>query len=85
MLYYNVNFWGRKNIPADRAAFQVLEELVLHSVDARAAGLLYTRLEQHGIDTSEQDEVDQGIQDMNAKGFIDLVGDGRKSALDPQA
>jgi hypothetical protein len=24
-LYRNINFWGRKNIPANRAAFQVLE------------------------------------------------------------
>jgi hypothetical protein len=40
-LYYNINFWGRKNIPADRAAFQVLEELVLHSFDARVVGLLW--------------------------------------------
>jgi len=60
-LYHNINFWGRKNIPADRAAFQVLEELVLHSFDARVVSLLYTRLEQHGIDTLEQDDVDQAI------------------------
>jgi hypothetical protein len=84
-LYHNINFWGRKNIPADRAAFQVLEELVLHSFDARVVGLLYTRLEQCGIDTSEQDEVDQAIQDMNAKGFMDLVEDVRRSAFEPQA
>jgi hypothetical protein len=44
-LYHNINFWGRKNIPSDRAAFQVLEELVLHSFDARVVGLLYTRVE----------------------------------------
>ncbi|KAH8589082.1 hypothetical protein B0O99DRAFT_340651 [Bisporella sp. PMI_857] len=84
-LYHNINFWGRKNIPADRAAFQVLEELVLHSFDARVVGLLYTRLEQRGIDTSEQDEVDKAIQDMNAKGFMDLVEDVRRSAFEPQA
>ena len=80
-LYHNINFWGRKNIPADRAAFQVLEELVLHSFDARVVGLLYTRLEQDGIDTSEQDNVDQAIQDMNAQGFMDLVEDVRKISL----
>jgi hypothetical protein len=51
-LYHNINFWGRKNIPADRAAFKVLEELVLHSFGARIVGLLYTRLEQRGVDTS---------------------------------
>jgi hypothetical protein len=84
-LYHNINFWGRKNIPADRAAFQVLEELVLHSFDARVVGLLYTRLEQCGIDTSEQDNVDQAIQDMNAKRFMDLVEDFRRSAFEPEA
>ena len=84
-LYHNINFWGRKNIPADRAAFQVLEELVLHSFDTRVVGLLYTRLEQCGVDTSEQDEVDKAIQDMNAKGFMDLVEDVRRSAFEPQA
>jgi hypothetical protein len=56
-LYHNINFWGCRNIPADRAAFQVLEELVLYSFYARVVGLLYTRLEQCGINTSEQDEV----------------------------
>jgi hypothetical protein len=25
ILYRNINFWGRKNTPADRAGFQVLE------------------------------------------------------------
>ncbi len=32
---YHINFWGRKNIPADHAAFQVLEELVCHGFDFR--------------------------------------------------
>ncbi|KAF1809281.1 hypothetical protein P152DRAFT_476626 [Eremomyces bilateralis CBS 781.70] len=84
-LYHNINFWGRKNIPADRAAFQVLEELVLHSFDARVVGLLYTRLEQCGIDTSDQDEVDKAIRNMNTRGFMDLVEDIRRSAFEPQA
>jgi len=84
-LYHNINFWGRKNIPADRAAFQVLEELVLHSFDARVVALLYTRLEQHGIDTSEQGEVDMAIQEMKTRGFMEVVGDIRKSAFESQA
>ncbi|KAJ4189476.1 hypothetical protein NW759_016766 [Fusarium solani] len=84
-LYHNINFWGRKNIPSDRAAFQVLEELVLHSFDARVVGLLYTRLEQRCIDTSEQEEVDNAIQKMHAKGFMEVVRDIRKSAFEPQA
>ncbi|KAF1810006.1 hypothetical protein P152DRAFT_475367 [Eremomyces bilateralis CBS 781.70] len=84
-LYHNINFWGRKNIPADRAAFQVLEELVLHSFDARVIGLLYTRLEQYGIDTSDQEEVDKAIQNMNTRGFMDLVEDVRRSAFGPEA
>ncbi|RSL41974.1 hypothetical protein CEP54_015647 [Fusarium duplospermum] len=84
-LYHNINFWGRKNIPADRAAFQVLEELVLHSFDARVVGLLYTRLEQRGIDTSGQEEVDDSIGKMHARGFMEVVEDIRKSAFEPQA
>ncbi|KAH7308926.1 hypothetical protein B0I35DRAFT_482679 [Stachybotrys elegans] len=84
-LHHNINFWGRKNIPADRAAFQVLEELALHSFDARVVGLLYTRLEQRSIDTSEQGEVDRAIQKMGARGFMKLVEDVRKSAFEPQA
>jgi diphthamide synthase (EF-2-diphthine--ammonia ligase) len=62
-----------------------LEELVLHSFDAWVVGLLDTRLEQDGIDTLEQDNVDQAIQDINAKGFMDLVEDVRRSAFEPQA
>ena len=84
-LYHNINFWGRKNIPADRAAFHVLEELVLHSFDARVVGLLYARLEQRGIDTAEQDEVNNAIRNMGATGFMKLVDDIRKSAFSPQA
>ena len=52
---------GRKNIPADRAAFQVLEELVLHSFEARVVSLPYTHLGQHGTDISEQDDIGQAI------------------------
>ncbi len=37
-LDHNNSFWGRKNIPADRSAFQVLEELVPHSFVARVVG-----------------------------------------------
>ena len=85
ILYYNINFWGRKNIPADRAAFQVLEELVLHSFDARVVGLLYTCLEQYSINISEQDKVDQAIQDINTQGFTDLVENICRSAFEPQA
>ncbi|KAF1815499.1 hypothetical protein P152DRAFT_470932 [Eremomyces bilateralis CBS 781.70] len=84
-LYHNMNFWGRKNIPAGRAAFQVLEELVLYNFDARVIGLLYTRLEQCGIDISDQDEVDKAIWNINTRGFMDLVEDVRRSAFEPQA
>ncbi|KJK86218.1 hypothetical protein H633G_09939 [Metarhizium anisopliae BRIP 53284] len=84
-LHHNINFWGRKNIPADRAAFQVLEELVLHSFEARVVGLLYTRLEQRGVDTSEPCGVESAIEQMKAKGFMALVEDMRKSAFEPQA
>lgn len=84
-LHHNINFWGRKNIPADRAAFQVLEELVLHSFEARVVGLFYTRLEQRGVDTSEPCEVESAIEQMKAKGFMALVEDMRKSAFEPQA
>jgi len=52
-LYHHINFWGRKRIPSDRAAFQVLEELVLYSFDVRVVSLFYTRLEQRGIDVSD--------------------------------
>lgn len=44
----------------------------------------YTRLEQCGVDTSEQDEVEQAIKDMHVKGFMDLVEDIRGSAFGPR-
>lgn len=75
-LYHHINFWGRKRIPSDRAAFQVLEELVPHSFDARVVGLFYTRLEQRGIDVSDQVEVGAAIQSME---------DIRSSAFSVQA
>jgi hypothetical protein len=80
-LYHNMNFWGRKDIPADRAAFHVLEELVLHSFDARVVGLLYLRLEERGTDTSDAEVVDVVIKDMKAEGFMSLVEKIRQSAF----
>jgi hypothetical protein len=80
-LYHHMNFWGRKDIPADRAAFHVLEELVLHSFDARVLGIFYTRLEALGIDSSDSKVVDAAIKEMKAEGFIEIVEDIRKSAF----
>jgi hypothetical protein len=84
-LYHHINFWGRKRIPSDRAAFQVLEELVLHSFDARVVGLFYIRLEQRGIDVSDQAEVGAAIQAMEPSEFMNIVEDIRSSAFSVQA
>lgn len=78
-LYHHINFWGRKRIPSDRAAFQVLEELVLHSFDARVVGLFYTRLEQRGINISDQAEVGAAIQAMEPSGGHPQLGLQRSS------
>src|SRR5258707_14894587 len=51
----------------------------------RVLGIFYTRFEKRGVKNAEQEEVEHAIQDMNAKGFMDLVEDVRISAFEPQA
>jgi len=56
-LYTHMNHLGRRNIPADKAPFHHMEELILHSFDARINALLLHRL--HGkCDTKRADIVE---------------------------
>lgn len=80
-LHHHANWWERKNVPSDRAAFAVLEELVLHSFDARVVGLLYIELERGGVDTSKIEVVEEAISQMASSQLLHIVEGIRSSAF----
>ena len=84
-LFHNMNFWERKQIPLTKAPFHHLEELVLHSFDARVLGLLYTRLIDGGAAVEHPSHVQTRLSTMNHSEFLDLVEDIRLAAFSQQS
>lgn len=80
-LHHNSNWWERKNIPGDRAPFAVLEELVLHSFDARVVALFYIELEKEGITTSRTEAVGEVISQMSSQKLLHIVQRIQSSAF----
>jgi hypothetical protein len=52
-LAFHMNFWKVLKVPLQKAPFHHLEELVLHSWDARIIAMLYRILHDEGIDVKD--------------------------------
>lgn len=44
-MFHQINVLNRRNVPIEKAPFQHLEELMLHSFDARVVALFLVKLE----------------------------------------
>ena len=57
----HMNFWKVLKVPLQKAPFHHLEELVLHSWDARIVAVLYRMLRDEGIDVNDPGKVNRHL------------------------
>src|SRR5437016_1064121 len=71
-LYYAMNFWGRKKISKAKTEFFALEELVIHSFQARIVALMWDRLGHTGLGRRIQD-IEALLRALDPEGFCELI------------
>ena len=73
-LYDAMNFWSRKKISKAKADFYALEQLIIHSFQARVCALLWSRLTQSGSELGlEFKDISQMLATYNAEAFSQLL------------
>ena len=72
-LYHNMNFWERKQIPAIKDPFHHVEELILHSFEARIIALLHVQLREVNINIEDSKAVEEYLTRMTVKEYLLLV------------
>ena len=72
-LYDAMNFWTRKGISKANSDFYALEQLAIHSFQARVCALLWHRLAQSGLVRDFQD-ITEILATQDAKSFSQLLG-----------
>lgn len=75
-LYTHMNHLGRRNIPVERAPFHHLEELVLHSFDARIVAIFLTQI-RNTCDIKEVGAVEEYLRNLTPTQFLQHVEDIR--------
>lgn len=71
-LYDAMNFWTRKGISKSKSDFYALEQLVIHSFQARVCALVWHRLAQSGL-AREFKDVTRMLATLDAEGFLHLL------------
>lgn len=71
-LYDAMNFWTRKKISKSNADFYALEQLIIHSFQARVCALLWCRLAQSGPGL-EFEDIARMLATHNAEAFSRLL------------
>jgi hypothetical protein len=71
-LYDAMNFWTRKKISKSKADFYVLEQLIIHSFQARVCALLWRRLAQSGLGL-EFEDISRMLATHDAEAFSRLL------------
>jgi hypothetical protein len=79
-----MNYLGRRNIPKESAPFHHMEELVLHSFDARLVAQLYVHIRDK-CDVKKRDEVQAYLSNLSIPQFLGLIKDIRNSVLSKKA
>jgi len=74
-LYHNMNFWNRKDISANHAPLHLLEELVLHSFEARIIAQLYVRLQKREINIENEDTINDYIRHLTIADYVSLINE----------
>ena len=67
-----MTFWGQKKISKTKADFFTLEELIMHSFQARIVALIWEWLRHTGLGRSVQD-IEALLQALNPKRLYELI------------
>lgn len=81
MLYPQINLLERRNIPADRAPFHHMEELILHSFDARIVAV-FLRLIRGRCDIKNIESVRIFIRSLSPQQLIAYIAEIRQTVLE---
>jgi hypothetical protein len=76
-LYDAMNYWGRKRITKAKAEFFALEELVIHSFQARIVALMWNKLSRTGLGRHAED-MEATLRNLPPSGFYTLVDEIQK-------
>ena len=68
-----MNFWERKQIPTIKGPFHHVEELILHSFEARIIALLHVQLQEVNINIKDSKAVEEYLTRMTVKEYLLLV------------
>lgn len=71
-LYDAMNFWTRKGISKSKSDFYALEQLVIHSFQARVCALVWHRLTRSGL-VREVEDITRMLATLDPKGFSHLL------------
>lgn len=71
-LYDAMNFWRRKKISKAKADFFALEELSIHSFQARVVALMWHKLSRTGLGKRAED-IEAMLRNLTPSLFLDLV------------
>lgn len=77
-LYDAMNFWNRKKISKAKADFFALEELVIHSFQARIVAIMWHKLSRTGLGRHMED-IEALLRKLSPSGFGDLVDEVQKA------
>ena len=79
-LYTHINHLGRRNIPREKAPFHYMEELILHSFDARVVALFLLHIRDK-CNIEADGEAEQYVQNLSPQQFLEHVEDIRIAAF----
>lgn len=79
-LYTHMNHLGRRNIPAERAPFHHMEELILHSFDARIIALLHTQIKE-SCNTKSPIDIKRYLKSLSPQRLLAVVEDIRTAVF----
>ena len=71
-LHYAMNLWARKKISAKKSEFFALEELIIHSFQARIVGFLWRKLSGTGLGRTAKD-ISSVLRTLPPQRFLNII------------
>ena len=72
-LYHNMNFWNRHHIPAVKGPFHHVEELVMHSFEARIVAFFYTAIQNANIGIDSAETIEEYLKTVTTERYLEIV------------
>lgn len=72
-LYHNMNFWNQYHIPAVKGSFHHVEELVMHSFEARIVAMFYTVLQNADVSINSAETIDEYLKTVTTERYLEII------------